>query len=76
MAKKNNEFDNLIENVNALPTALKSGGNDTAGTFRVFLPGLPPMDIEATDSVNAKALYDKFTGVLATANKHSIEKIG
>jgi hypothetical protein len=34
------------------------------------------MDIQATDSVNAKALYDKFTGVLATANKHSIEKIG
>jgi hypothetical protein len=46
------------------------------GRYRVSLPFLPLMDIDADNSVHACELYNSFTGVLKTINRHEIEKIG
>lgn len=76
MKKKNSEFENLVESPNELPVPESVRRAQTGkGTYRVSLPGLPPMDIEADDEIFAKALYDKFTGVLATSRTHEVEKI-
>lgn len=76
MKKKNSEFDNFVENANQLPVAESTKKVLTGhGTYKVCLPGLPSMEIEAEDELYAKALYDKYTGVLATSQQHEIEKI-
>lgn len=75
MSKKkiNGEFDNIVDNINEMPE--KSNVPSGSGKFRVSLPGLPPMDIEAVDISEAKILYNRFTGVLNTSAKYEIENI-
>ena len=68
-----NEFDNLVNDVNEAPTS--PSVRDGAGKYRVSLPGLPSMEIEASDIQEAKNLYDRFTGVLGTSAKYEVERL-
>jgi len=77
MAKKkttdvnSDEFDTeTFEKVN--PDTFSSD----KGRYRVTLPFLPPMEVDADSSVHACELYNKFTGVLNTTNRHEVVKIG
>lgn len=46
------------------------------GRYRVSLPFLPAMEVDADSSAHACELYNSFTGVLKTTNRHEVEKIG
>jgi hypothetical protein len=77
MAKKKvsdleaNEFDTeTFEKVS--PDAFSTD----KGRYKVSLPFLPPMEVDADSSAHACELYNKFTGVLNTTNRHEIEKLG
>lgn len=46
------------------------------GKYKVSLPFLPSMEVDADSAQNAIDLYNKFTGILSTTNRYEVEKIG
>jgi len=46
-----------------------------SGKYRVSLPYLPSMEIQADSAEHACELYNKFTGVLSTTNRHEVTKV-
>jgi hypothetical protein len=65
-----NEFDvDTFEKVN--PDTFAVG----EGTYKISLPFLPEMEVLATSSEEACELYNKFTGVLSTVNRHEVVKV-
>lgn len=73
MAKKkldDNEFDTTtFEKVNS------DTFDTTGGLYKVSLPFLPAMEIESKTAEEACEMYNKFTGVLSTINRHEVTKI-
>lgn len=76
MAKKktpdeNNEFDTETF-VKVNPDSFST----EKGRYKVSLPFLPAMEVDADSSAHACELYNSFTGVLKTVNRHEVVKIG
>lgn len=73
MAKKKTEAQ--VEAQVSAPVTEESAPAPKLSKYKVGLPFLPFMEVEAADELEAKAAYNKLLGVLKTIHKHEVTKL-